>query len=63
MIAENGDRSDSVNREANDNLNKIANSFIGRCHQASIRTVFPGELLAENLGDIKGGKTAVCKRG
>lgn len=55
--------SDEPNCEANDNLNEIANSFISRCRKASIRTVFPGELLSLTLGEIKIGKTSVYRRG
>lgn len=47
---------------ANDNLGEIADGFIGRCRQASIRREFPGEMLNETLGNIKRGTTARHKK-
>ena len=47
---------------ANDNLGEMADSFIGRCCQASIRREFPGEMLNETLGNIKRGTTARHKK-
>lgn len=47
---------------ANENLGEQASSFIGRCRKGSIHREFPRELLAESLGTIKKGDSAIHKK-
>lgn len=48
---------------ANENLGETADKYISRCRRGGIRQEFPSELLQSTLGDIKGGSSAVQKKG
>lgn len=47
---------------ANDNLSEVANDFISRCRQGSIRREFPAQYLSRTLGDIKADSGASGKK-
>lgn len=50
------------NCRANDNLSQIANDFISRCRQGSIRREYPSQHLYQSLSEIKSGTSASSKK-
>lgn len=51
-----------ANCQANANLSEIADNFISRCRQGSIRREFPAEHLSRTLSSIKGDSSASGKK-